>query len=100
MRARILSLRVRCYAVTKEHCRVQLAAAASVGKRMRSRWLHTIHVASGASRTIRLRVTTTDAVPDPPRRAAGRATSSHASLSDRVGHVNRRTLRVRVRAPR
>jgi hypothetical protein len=99
VRSRILRLRVRCYAVTKEHCRVQLAAAASVGKRMRSLGSTRFTIASGASRTILLRVTrpTLSLI----RRGGRQGARLRVTLrsSDRVGHVNRRTLRLRVRAP-
>lgn len=100
VRTRILRLRVRCYAVTNQRCRIQLGAAASVGRSMRSLGSSRFTIVSGASRTIRLRVNRPALALI--RRGGRQGARLRVTLrsSDATGHVNRRTLRLRVRAPR
>ena len=100
IRARRLRLRVRCFEVTNKRCRTQLTAAVSDGRRM------------AALGSVRFTI-----VPDEPhavvltvpraalalvRRTGRRGARLRIKLrvSDGVGHVNRRTVRLRTFAPR
>jgi hypothetical protein len=100
VRKRVLRLQVRCYVVSNKRCRVRLAAAASVRRSVRAVGSSRLTILPGDSRTIRLRVSPKALALI--RRGGPRGARLRVTLrsSDGVGHVNRRVVRLRVRAAR
>ena len=100
VRRGVLKLRVRCYTVTTQRCRVHLGAAVSVGKRMLAAGSSRFTLLPGRDRTVRLRVTRR--LQALIRSAGRRGARLRVTLtgSDGVGHVNRRVKRLRLTAAR